>query len=159
MTPSPTGILRTTLTGVDLEIVRAIPAPRADVWATLTDSDRTALWFGPWERLSDNDIRVQMVFEDGEPWMELHVEACLPEHRLAVSSDGWDLEAVLTDNGDGTLLTFIHHRENTDGVGEIGPGWEYYLDLFVASRNGAPVPKFDDYYPSQQEYYTSLSPT
>jgi hypothetical protein len=39
----------------------------------------------------------------------------------------------------------------------VGPGWEYYLDNLVASRDGAPLPDFDDYYPAQAAYYESLT--
>ena len=38
-------------------------------------------------------------------------------------------------------------------IGSVGPGWEYYLDMLVASREGDPQPSFDDYYPAQHEYY------
>lgn len=158
MTPSPNGILRSTDSGVDLEITRVVDAQAEDVWASLTESDRTALWFGPWERVSSDDIRVQMAFEEGAPWMEMHVDACESPRRLAVTSDGWDLEAVLAVDGSATVLTLTQRRVNTDQVGEIGPGWEYYLDMLLASRDGHPLPSFDDYYPAQQEYYSSLEP-
>ncbi|WP_338887635.1 SRPBCC domain-containing protein [Rhodococcus sovatensis] len=158
MSPTPSGILRSTDTGIDLEITRAIAAPREDVWASLTESDRTALWYGPWERVFDNAIRVQLTFEEGTPWMDMHVEACEPPRRLAVTSDGWDLEAVLAEVGDGTTITFIQHFRDAEGLGDIGPGWEYYLDMLIASRDGLPLPNFDDYYPSQKEYYSSLLP-
>ncbi|WP_198958148.1 MULTISPECIES: hypothetical protein [Amycolatopsis] len=39
-----------------------------------------------------------------------------------------------------------------EGIGEIGPGWEYYLDLLVAARTGAPRPEFTDYYPAVKPY-------
>lgn len=98
MSPAPNGILRTTETGVDLEITRTIAAPAEDVWASLTESDRTAGWFGPWERLSNNDIRVQMAFEEGAPWSEMHIEVCESPTRLAVSTaEGWHLETVLSE--------------------------------------------------------------
>lgn len=158
MNPIPTGILRSTATGVDLEITRTIDASQEDVWASLTDSDRTALWFGPWERISSDEVRVQMTFEDGAPWMAMRVDACESPQRLAVSSDGWDLEVALADDGGSTLVTLIQHRANTDGIGEIGPGWEYYLDMLIASRDALPLPRFDEYYPAQQEYYSSLEP-
>jgi hypothetical protein len=37
------------------------------------------------------------------------------------------------------------------------PGWEYYLDYLVASRNGTTMPDFNDYYPSQKAYYLDLA--
>lgn len=157
----PTGILRRTSQGVDLELSRTFHAPREDVWASLTESDRTAGWYGPWEGLSDNAIRVKMLFEDGEPWSELRIEACDAPSRLAVTTadeGGWQLEARLTEADNVTTLTFVHHLPSTEGVGDIGPGWEYYLDMLVASRERRPLPKFDDYYPSQENYYSNLSP-
>jgi uncharacterized protein YndB with AHSA1/START domain len=151
---APSGILRSTDTGVDLELTRTIDTLREDVWATLTESDRTAEWFGPWERVSENSIRVQMRFEEGAPWMDMNVDVCESPSRLAVSTTGgWQLDVRLTD---ATTLTLIHHLSDTEGVGEIGPGWEYYLDNLLASRDGTPLPSFDDYYPAQKEYYTLL---
>lgn len=159
---NPTGILRRTIDGVDLELTRTIAADREDVWASLTESERTALWFGPWERLLENMIRVQMTFEEGSPWSEMRIDACEVPSRLAVSTiddaGSWKLEVVLTESRGTTLVTLIQHLRDTEGIGEIGPGWEYYLDMFVNSRNEEPLPSFDDYYPVQAEYYSSLSP-
>jgi hypothetical protein len=54
-----------------------------------------------------------------------------------------------------TTLTFVQHLTDTRSVGDTGPGWEYYLDMLVASRNGGPLPKFDDYYPAQRDYFVA----
>ncbi|MBY4130068.1 SRPBCC family protein [Rhodococcus fascians] len=161
MAPTPTGTLRANDTGVALELSRTIHASREDVWAQLTESSRTALWFGPWERVSDNVIRVTMSFEEGAPASDMAIEACEPPSRLAVRTLGdmqWPLEVRLDDQGDSTVLVLVHSCQNTDGVGDIGPGWEYYLDMFVAAEHGGPLPRFDDYFPSQQQYYSSLRP-
>jgi hypothetical protein len=40
-------------------------------------------------------------------------------------------------------------------VGSFGPGWEFYLDALAASRDGAAVPDFNDYYPAQKEYFAA----
>ena len=50
----------------------------------------------------------------------------------------------------------MHHLDTTDGVGEMGPGWEYYLDMLVAARDGSPTPSFDDYYPAMKPYFEAL---
>lgn len=161
MAPTPTGTLRSTDTGVALELTRTISAPREDVWARLTESSRTAQWFGPWERISHNSIRVTMAFEEGAPASDMIIDACEPPGLLAVRMTGeveWRLEVRLTDAGAATVLVLAHSCSSTDGLGDIGPGWEYYLDMFIAAGNGDPHPSFDDYYPSQQEYYSSLRP-
>jgi hypothetical protein len=38
-------------------------------------------------------------------------------------------------------------------VGDLGPGWEFYLDNLVASRSNGPLPDFNDYYPAQKAFY------
>lgn len=161
MAPTPTGTLRSTDTGVALELTRTISAPREDVWARLTESSRTAQWFGPWERISHNIIRVTMAFEEGAPASNMIIDACEPPGLLAVRMTGeveWPLEVRLTETGPATVLVLVHSCTSTDGLGDIGPGWEYYLDMFIAAGNADPHPSFDDYYPSQQEYYSSLRP-
>ena len=52
-----------------------------------------------------------------------------------------------------TELELTHHLADRSGVGDFGPGWEYYLDNLVAYRDSMTLPKFEEYYPSQKEYY------
>ncbi|MET8234537.1 hypothetical protein ABZS77_28065 [Micromonospora sp. NPDC005298] len=82
MTRTPAGRLFRTATGHDLVLTRTFRAPAADVWASLTEPERTA---------------------------------------------------------------------------RVGAGWEYYLDMLVASRDGSPLPRFDDYHPAMGSYYRSLA--
>src|SRR5690349_23356829 len=100
MTPTPTG----RLVGDDLVLTRTFPAPVADVWASLTDPERTARWFGPWqgEGAPGRTIKVQMVQEEGDPWVEMTIEACEPRQRLALSAvdeyGEWHLDLTLTES-------------------------------------------------------------
>jgi uncharacterized protein YndB with AHSA1/START domain len=155
MSPTPTG----RLFGHDLVLTRTFRAPIADVWAGLTEPDRTARWFGPWqgEAGAGHTIKVQMVHEEGRPWMDMTIDACSAPHHLALSAgdenDRWLLEMALTETAGVTELRFTQHLKNTDAVGEVGPGWEYYLDAMVAARDGEPLPTFDDYYPSLKEHF------
>jgi uncharacterized protein YndB with AHSA1/START domain len=152
MSPTPTG----RLFGDDLVITRTFHAPISDVWASVTESERTARWFGPWqgEGGPGGTIKVQMVQEEGRPWMDMTIEACEPPRRLAVSAHGgWRLELALAERDGVTELTFTQHLDGSEGVGEVGPGWEFYLDALVASREGRPVPSFDDYYPALKEHF------
>jgi len=157
MNPKPTGRLR----GDDLVLTRTFRAPIDDVWTSVTSSESTARWFGPWERTADDKkIRIQMAFEDGKPWLDGTIEHCEAPHQLAVrtkSAYGEKLLSIkLSESAGTTTLEFVHHRVNRKAVGELGPGWEYYLDKLVASREGQPQPAFDTYYPGQKEYFTSL---
>jgi uncharacterized protein YndB with AHSA1/START domain len=158
MNTKPTGRLR----GNDLVLSRTFRAPIDDVWTSVTSSQSTARWFGPWERAGDDDkkIRIQMAFEEGKPWLDGTIEHCEPPHHLAVrtkSAYGEKLLSMtLSESAGTTTLEFVHHSVNRKAIGELGPGWEYYLDMLVASREGHPAPTFDAYYPAQKAYFTSL---
>lgn len=169
--PTPTGRLLDTPDGVDLVLTRRFALAAEEVWAAVTDPARTALWFGPWEGdgALGGTVRLRMLFEDETPWTEVHIDACEAPRRLVVSTvdeaGSWKLELRLlggtgggTDGStDGTELQFIHHLRTEAGVGDIGPGWEYYLDMLRASLDGGPRPVFEDYYPAQKAYFESLT--
>ncbi|TDD04798.1 hypothetical protein E1292_18205 [Nonomuraea deserti] len=100
--------------------------------------------------------------EEQEPWCELRIEACEPPHRLTVSAldafGAWRVDLLLAESAGMTELRFVQHLDGTDLVGDVGPGWEYYLDMLATSRDGSPKPDFTDYHPAMQAYYRGLSP-
>jgi uncharacterized protein YndB with AHSA1/START domain len=161
MNPTPTGRIFRTPAGRDLVLTRIFRAPREDVWASITEPERTARWFGRWwgQGGVGSTIRYSMGFEEGAPEAEMTIRACEPPHHLAVYSEDaagvWHLEAHLTEADGVTELRFTQHLDARQNVGDIGPGWEYYLDNLVASRIGDPLPSFSDYYPAQTDYYRS----
>ena len=158
MTSTPTA----QLLGTDLVFTRTFRAPVDDVWASVTEPARTARWFGPWEgdAAPGRTIKVQMAYEDPAGWMDMHIDACEPPRRLALSARDengtWLIELRLAERNGFTDLRFVQHLETTEGIGSIGPGWEYYLDMLVAAREGTPQPSFDDYYPAMQAYFEAL---
>ncbi|MBF6345791.1 SRPBCC family protein [Nocardia cyriacigeorgica] len=162
MTPRPTGRLFPAPTGRDLVLTRSYRAPIEDVWASITESDRTARWFGPWqgEAGPGKTIKVQMAFEDEQPWMDMRIDTCEPPHRLGVSAEdeagSWFLDVELTETDGTTELRFTHHLRSDDEVAQapqVGPGWEFYLDMLGAARANTAHPDFDDYYPAMKSYY------
>lgn len=163
MTPEPTGRLIPTPTGHDLILTRSYRAPADDVWASVTEAERTARWFGPWRGHGavGSTVEVQMVFEESAPWCPLRIEACEPPHRLAVSMEdeagSWSMELLLSESGGTTELRLIQHLASPKHLGQTGPGWEYYLDMLTAARTGGPRPDFEDYYPAQKAYFESLA--
>ncbi|WP_188192980.1 SRPBCC family protein [Nonomuraea sp. SYSU D8015] len=159
----PTGKLFRTDTGSDLVLTRTFRAPAEDVWASITEPERTARWFGPWEGQAGpgRTIKVQLLYEEETPWSEMRIEACEPPRRLEISAvdeaGSWHLELLLSEADGTTELRFVQHLATEEGTGEVGPGWEYYLDMLVASRDGSPKPAFDDYYPAMKPYYEQLT--
>ncbi|HEX8831083.1 MAG TPA: SRPBCC family protein [Longimicrobium sp.] len=164
MTPTPSGRLIRTPAGRDLVLTRTFRAPIEDVWASITESDRTARWFGSWtgEPGAGRTIQVKMGFEAGTEPQEMRIDACEAPRHLAVSSESeygnWRLEAHLTEAEGVTEMRFTQHLDDAMDAGDIGTGWEYYLDMLVASREGAPLPDWNDYYPAQKAYYLELTP-
>jgi hypothetical protein len=101
-----------------------------------------------------------MAFEADGPPQEMLIVACeAPVHLAvrAVNAYGWRLEAHLSEANGITELRFTHHLGAKDNVGDVGPGWEFYLDNLVASRIGTTLPDFNDYYPAQKSYYLELA--
>ncbi|GGK94433.1 SRPBCC family protein [Nocardia jinanensis] len=163
MSIRPTGRLAPTPGGHDLVLTRTYRAPIEDVWASVTESERTARWFGPWEGDAGpgRTIRVRMSYEEGQPWSDYTVDTCEPPRHLALRTvdeyGSWHLEVTLTERDGQTELVFIHHLDSTAQIPEVGPGWEYYLDALGASRTDTRRPDFDDYYPALRDYYTNLT--
>lgn len=155
---TPTG----KLFGTELVLTRTFRAPVEDVWASVTEPERTARWFGRWEGEAGPGatIKIQMAFEDDQPWTEATINACdAPRHLDLTTVDEagtWHLELRLSEDAGTTELQLVHHLLDTDVAGQVGPGWEYYLDLLVASREGSPQPDFTDYYPAMKDYYDNL---
>ncbi|MEU3601788.1 SRPBCC family protein [Streptomyces sp. NPDC006798] len=166
--PVPTGrLLACDDGGTALALARTLTAPPEDVWAHLTDPARTALWFGPWrgEPGPGATVEVRTAFEEGAGWSPLHIEACEPPRRLLVATDpaaeSWRLEVLVSAGGSRTSVELRHLLPEgpVTGLGEIGPGWEYYLDMFTASFAGVPLPAFTAYYPALRGFYEELPRT
>lgn len=161
--PNPSGRLVRTPAGRDLVLTRTFRAPIEDVWASITESERTARWFGSWtgEPGVGNVIQVRMGFEEGAPPVDMTIVACEPPRRVGLrgpeAHGSWHLEAHLTERDGTTELRFVHHLDDGVDVGSVGPGWEYYLDLLVSSREGRGPVQFGDYYPGQKGYYEGLA--
>ncbi|KNY17838.1 ATPase [Shinella sp. SUS2] len=155
MSPKPTGHVL----GNDLVLTRTFRAPIDDVWASVTKSERTALWFGRWEGDAGpgKTVRLQLTHEKDQPWSDVVIEECEAPYRLVVAMKDdygdWRIALTLTQTDDTTELRFVQPLSDRKLAGDVGPGWEYYLDMLVASREGKALPSFADYYPSQKAYY------
>jgi uncharacterized protein YndB with AHSA1/START domain len=159
VTKPPSGRFIHSADGNQLVVSRTFHAPIEDVWASVTEPDRTARWFGTWrgDPGPGRMIKVQMGFEDQAPWLEKRIDACEPPRRLALSNESGTMriELLLSESDGKTELLLVHHLDPSDDIGAYGPGWEYYLDMLVAARDDLPTPSFDDY-PAMRRYYEAL---
>ena len=161
MTTPPTGRLVPAAEGDQLVVSRTFRAPIEDVWASVTEPDRTARWFGRWtgDAAPGRMIKIQMSQEEQAPWLDKRIDACDPPRRLALSDGAGKkrIELLLSHTDGLTELQLVHHLDPGDEPGALGPGWEYYLDMLVAARDGVSTPGFDDYYPAMRPYYEALA--
>lgn len=158
-TPIPTGRLTATDEGYDLVFERSVPGAPDDAWATLTEPERTARWIGPWDGAAGvgRTVRLRMGFEDDAPQADVDILACEPPRRLRVRSGDdsgtWEVSVEVSGGAEHSRIRFVMHRVDPEAVEYVGPGWEYYLDQFVAALTDGPLPRFADYDPAQRAYF------
>ena len=75
--------------GLTLTLTRDVAIPVEELWSWITDSDRTARWYGPWsgEGRVGATIQVTMASEEGSPTMRMRITECSRPHRLGLASD------------------------------------------------------------------------
>lgn len=158
-TPTPTGRLVEGADGYDLIFTRTLPGSLEDSWASITESERTARWIGAWEGegAAGSTIRLRLGFEEGSPVADVRITECDRPRRLRVLSmdeaGTWDVSMELTPRGERTELRFTMHAVDPATIGGVGPGWEWYLDQLIAAMSDGPLPRFDEYFPAQREYF------
>lgn len=164
MTFKPSGSVICTADGErKLVITREFRAPIEDVWASLTESERTARWIGPWsgDGRPGGTIYLQMNAEEGAPSEPSLVSACDAPRYLAVETavEGigvWRLAVELTEANGTTTLEFRQTLASDQRIADSGAGWEYYLDRFTAARDNQEPPDWELYPAAMNSYYESL---
>jgi uncharacterized protein YndB with AHSA1/START domain len=154
MKPNPNG----RIDGNDLILTRTFRAPIDDVWTSITESESCARWFARWEGEPGTGkmIRWQMTHEKGDSWTNVKIDRCEAPRHVTVTSEGpyaWTLSVTLTQTGDTTEMRFVHHEIDKKMIGDVGAGWEFYLDMLAAVRANEKLPVWDDYYPALKQYY------
>ena len=161
MNVEPTGKITTDDGRRVLTITREFQAPIEDVWAAVTESDRLARWIGTVTGDPASGVVAFVMTAEGatEP-SDMEIRECDPPRVLRVTShvgeERWHLDLLLEEADGVTTLTFEQPDIDPAAAGDVGPGWEYYLDRLVAAETGGEVGAIDwdrDYYPAMQEYY------
>ena len=138
----PTGQLR----GRELTIERRFRASIEDVWASLTEPERVARWYGTikGEPLPGHTVMVTLSAEDGAPAEPMLIVECDPPTSFVVETAGmgdpWSLRIALAETGGTTTMTFTHRLADELDATDIGPGWEFYADRHHAAINGNAMP-------------------
>jgi uncharacterized protein YndB with AHSA1/START domain len=146
-----------------------------DLWSALTDPRRLARWYGEAEGDlrpgGDFRLKVQASGWDGTG----RVEACEPPRRLLLTTRESDeafrsgngvppfderIEAVLTADGDQTILVIEVRGMPLDAVAFYGAGWQLHAeDLATWLAGGEPgdaEARFGELVPAYQEQAAGL---
>jgi len=149
--------------GLDLIVERRVPAPASEVWKWLTAPTHLKKWIGTYKGapVVGGEISFTMSFEDGSAASRVTVSECTPESRFVLDwvadDDPWHVAISLADLGSSTVVFLAQRVSGPEQAGQVGPGWEYYLDRLLAARAGSAMPEWDDYFPSQVPYYERLA--
>ena len=159
---APTG----RLDGRQLTIERTFRAPIEDVWASLTEPERVARWYGT----IDGDLRpghtimVTLTSEEGAPSEPVDIVECEPPNRFLIETAGmgdpWRLQIELAETNGITTMIFTHNLGPDLDAADIGPGWEFYADRHHASFNGKAMPDWtaDRYQELLGRHYDPTNP-
>ena len=128
-----------------LEFRRTWPDDGDDVWAALTDPERTARWIGTYdgERRNGATGRLTMTAEEGAPSERLTIVECIEPHRLVVEwpdMDGWRMEIDLVSQRGGTTLIMVQRFANAAAAAAVATGWHWNLDRLDAEIAGTEPP-------------------
>ncbi len=161
---SPFGQVLAEADGVRLEFTREHAVPVEDLWSAVTEPDRLARWIGTWtgEAKEGATVQFQMLHE-AEPGAPepVTIATCDPPHRHVVEwqmpgDQQWRVELTLTPTPAGSRLLFVQRLTSIDGVADIGPGWQWYLDKLAAALGEGPEPgEWDPYLASVRETYVA----
>ncbi|WP_392467611.1 SRPBCC family protein [Arsenicicoccus cauae] len=149
--------------GLTLTVTRDLSIPVEELWSWITEPDRTAQWYGPWsgDGRVGATVQVTMTSEEGSPTMGMRITECSPPHRLGLASEApppfaWPLALQCAKSEGGSSITLHHTQIPAEmSLGDIGPGWEFYLDHLVCAIEGREAPPFEDYVQDLAEPYAS----
>ena len=155
---------------------RRLPYPIETVWAAITDPDQRKSWFGQTTLDARAGGTIEMLPDDPPapedakrmtgriltwepPARELRTPA------TAVFEHEWNQRIVddsvvryeLTEDGDGTLLTFTHRGLSERNAKGFLPGTHAFLDRLAAHLAGAPLPAWQARYDELAPGYPSWS--
>ncbi|UYP20774.1 SRPBCC domain-containing protein [Rhodococcus sp. Z13] len=138
---------------VTLHYHRTFTLPVGTVWSMFASPEGLDEWFGTYTG-DPASGRVRLTTHDDvdSATTDVRILRCAPPTALAVDLDGWLLEIALRASGPVTALEFRHRHVPRSEVGEVGPGWQYYLDRLDAALRHVRPPRWLDYLDLVDEY-------
>lgn len=134
----------------ELRVSTELTISRSETWQWLTDSSRTAKWYGPYRQEGDR-LFITMIHEEGQPTVEGRLldyeEGRLLHLRAGEGVDGFAYQVALQEIPGGTRVTLTQPSISAEMDPWYEAGWRFYLDCLKHAVEGRPAPKFEDYAP------------
>lgn len=132
---------------------RSFALPGGEIWEALTDPRQLSRWYGTFTGdPATGRVELTMTDEHDSATVDVRILRCTPPAGFSLDVDGWLLTVDLRTVGRVTTLDFTHSHVPRSEAGEIGPGWQYYLDRLDAALSGGPLPRWNDYLSLVDEY-------
>ena len=131
-----------------ITVSRHLPLSRRAAWEWLTDSGKTAKWYGPYT-LQGGRLTIRLIQEEGQPEAQgellRYEQESLLLLRIGPAEAPWDVTVRLDSAPGGSLVTISQPGIGKEEDPWIIAGWSFYLDCLLAAVNGEAAPKFEDY--------------
>lgn len=149
-------------------LTRELSVTVDELWRWITESERTARWYGPWRTTDGMDPRVgdevlvTMSEEESDQESGMRIEACQPPALLALASTApapfdWPITLTCEPRPAGSAITLRHGRIPADvPLADLGAGWEFYLARLVAAVEGTHSPGFEECLATYGPQYAAL---
>lgn len=140
------GTTDSTPAGARLQFTRHWGVPATEVWAALTEPERTARWIGTYDgaREPGGSGLFTTTAEDEPVGEQLTVVECAAPRRLSVAwgaPDHWAVDLDLAEAAGTATLVFTQVFPGADTVpDDVVLGWHWYLDRLDAEVRGAAGP-------------------
>ncbi|KAA9161138.1 SRPBCC family protein [Amycolatopsis acidicola] len=143
---------------------RRLVHPVDVVWAAITDPAERVHWFGE-TTIDDGVIEMDPSDPPAAPDAKRMTGKILVWEPPHVFEHEWNQRIIgasvvryeLTEDGDGTLLTFTHRGLSERNAKGFIPGTHAFFDRMAAHLDGAPLPAWQERYAEVAPHYPAWS--
>lgn len=117
-----------------------------DLWQWLTDSAKTSLWIGSWQK-TDQGYSIRLLGDDSNTDRPFDVEEINAPQGFTLAwpagETTWRILLSLKEFPQGSQLELIQAWQDEASKADVAAGWQYYLDCLEAAVEGKALPNYE----------------